>query len=192
MRLQEITGDEGQVAAFVAGYNGAGGFPLDGAYARRCRAYAFMDGADMNGGFLLNPQPPFRALNDMPDEDRRRILARLDLDQTFEGMCLWMRPAVRGGFRMMRVWATVLYVVWRFPRRDFLTCAVVRSLKKQYLVVHADVIYEGTIETPDRVFDKYVLLVRGKRGFLRGLALETLRRLRRRMRARGSAPGSRV
>lgn len=183
MRLQEITGDEGRVAAFVAGYNRAGGFPLDDAYARRCRAYAFMDGADMVGGFLLNPQPPFRALNDMPDEDRQRILASLDLAQTFEGMCLWMIPEVRGSFRMMRVWTTVLYVVWRFPRRDFLTSAVVRSLKKQYLVVHADVIYEGTIETPDRVFEKYVLLVRGKRGFLRGLALETARRVRRRVRA---------
>lgn len=183
IRLLEITGDEERVAAFVTGYNGAGGFPLDIAYARRCRAYAFMHGADMIGGFLLNPDPPFRALNDMPDEDRQRILASLDLDQTFEGMCLWMVPTVRGSFRMMRVWATVLYVVWRFPRRDFLTCAVVRSLEQQYLVVDADVIYEGTIETPDRVFDKYVILVPGKRGFVRGLVREAVRRVRKRARA---------
>ena len=69
-RLRDITGNLELLERFVASYEGAGGFPLDMGYARRCRAYAFM-GRDphrnphrnpqMIGGFLINDALPFRA-----------------------------------------------------------------------------------------------------------------------------------
>lgn len=180
IRLREITGDERLLRRFVEQYPFQGGFPLAIEYARRCRAYAFMDGDAMHGGFLLNGTAPFRSLENMPEDDRRRVMAGLDLDQTFEPMCFWMSRAVRGGLRMMWFWAMVLFVVWRFPKRDLLACTVSRALRDLYSTVPAmRLVYEGTIPMPERVLPKYVFVVPGKRGFLRGLAIESARRLAR-------------
>lgn len=180
IRLREITGDERLLGQFVDQYPGHSGFPLSMAYARRCRAYAFMDGDAMVGGFFLNSTAPFRSLENMPDEDRRRVMATLDLDQTFEPMCFWMARSVRGGLRMMWFWAIVLYVIRRFPKRDLLACTVSRSLRDLYATVPTmRLLYEGRIDMPDRALPKYVFVVRGKRGLLRGLVMETARRVLR-------------
>jgi hypothetical protein len=180
IRLREITGEENLLQAYVASYARAGGFPLDIGYVRRCRVYAFVDGAGaMAGGFLINTTAPYRSLNDMPEEARQRILALLDLDETFEVMCFWIVPELRGGLPMMRFWAELLYVVWRLPKRDIIGCTVSRSLMKQYSrVPAAELVYEGKIETPTRTLDKYVFLCRGKKGFVRGFASETMHRAR--------------
>jgi hypothetical protein len=118
IRLHEITGKEDLLEAFVAHYARAGGFPLDIDYVRRCRTFAFMNGATaMAGGFLINVAPPFRSLNDMPENERDRILALLDLDETFEAMCFWFARDMRGTFKMMSIWAELLLFLQRSSPR---------------------------------------------------------------------------
>ena len=180
IRLREITGQENQLEAFVTHYASAGGFPLDITYTRRCRAFAFTnEKGQMFGGFLINVVAPFRSLNDMPDEDRERILAELDMNETFEAMCFWFAREMRGTFKMMLIWAELLYFLKRFPRRDMLGCTVWKSLLKQYSVVPFDVLYEGKIRTSTRILDKYVFLCRGKKGFAQGVVREGLRRAKK-------------
>ena len=180
IRLHEITGKENLLDAFVAHYAQAGGFPLDKAYARRCRAFAFMNTAGkLLGGFLINEAAPFRSLNDMPEEERNRILAMLDLDQTFEAMCFWFAREVRGTFKMMRIWAELLVFLKRFPRQHLLGCTVSKSLLRQYSAVPITILYEGQISTPNRVLDKYVFLSKGKKGFVQGIVREAWRRAKK-------------
>lgn len=179
-RLREITGQETLLEAFVAHYARAGGFPLDITYARRCRAFAFMNAqGHMAGGFLINLAPPFRSLNDMPDDERSRILATLDLKETFEAMCFWFAREMRGSFKMMAIWAELLLFLKRFPRRDMLGCTVSKSLLRQYSVVPFDILYQGKIPMPHRTLDKFVFLCRGKSGFFRGVIRETWRRAKK-------------
>lgn len=175
--LREITGKENLLAAFVAQYAQAGGFPLDINYTRRCRAFAFMNGSGaMIGGFLINIAPPFRSLNDMPEDERNRILMMLDLDETFEAMCFWFSRDMRGTFKMMRIWADLLLFLKRFPRRDMLGSTVSKSLLRQYSVVPFSIVYEGKIQLPHRILDKYVFLCHGKKGFAQGVLREAFRR----------------
>ncbi len=179
-RLREITGQENLLEAFVAHYARAGGFPLDITYARRCRAFAFMNAqGHMAGGFLINLAPPFRSLNDMPDDERSRILATLDLNDTFEAMCFWFAREMRGSFKMMAIWAELLFFLKRFPRRDMLGCTVSKSLLRQYSVVPFDILYQGKITMPHRALDKFVFLCRGKNGFFQGVLLEAWRRAKK-------------
>ncbi|HRI63406.1 MAG TPA: hypothetical protein PK156_04190 [Polyangium sp.] len=178
IRLREITGQENRLEAFVAHYANAGGFPLDITYARRCRAFAFTnEKGQIFGGFLINVAPPYRSLNDMPAEESARIMAELDIDETFEAMCFWFSREMRGTFKMMRVWAELLYFLKKFPRRDMLGCTVWKSLLKQYSVVPFDILYEGKIQTSTKILDKYVFLCRGKKGFAQGVLREAFRRL---------------
>lgn len=180
IQLREITGQDNLLAAFVAHYSQAGGFPLHIEYARRCRAYAFMDGrGTMFGGFLINIAPPFRSLNDMPEEEAARILANLDLDETFEAMCFWFSRSMRGTFKMMVIWAQLLYFLKQFPRRDMLGCTVSKSLLRQYSVVPFEVLYVGQIQLPHRSLDKYVFLCHGKKGFAQGVVREAWRRAKK-------------
>lgn len=179
-RLREITGQESALEAFVAHYAGAGGFPLDITYARRCRAFAFMNArGTMAGGFLINLAPPFRSLNDMPEDARQNILANLDLAETFEAMCFWFSREMRGTFKMMAIWIELLTFLKRFPRRDMLGCTVSKSLLRQYSVVPFDILYQGAIAQPHRTLDKYVFLCRGKHGFAQGIVREAWRRLKK-------------
>ena len=139
-----------------------------------------MNGAGkMAGGFLINIAPPFRSLNDMPESERDRVVALLDLDETFEAMCFWFSREIRGTFKMMSVWAELLLFLRRFPRRDLLGCTVSKSLLRQYSVVPISILYEGQIVMPHRVLDKYVFLSRGKNGFARGVILEAWRRAKK-------------
>lgn len=180
IRLREITGLENLLEAFVAHYARAGGFPLDITYARRCRAFAFMNSRrEMVGGFLINLAPPFRSLNDMPANERERILGTLDLNGTFEAMCFWFSRSMRGSFKMMAVWAELLLFLKRFPRRDMLGCTVSKSLLRQYSVVPFDILYTGKIEMPHRSLDKFVFLCRGKQGFFQGVVREAWRRAKK-------------
>jgi len=180
IRLREITGQENLLEAFVDHYAQAGGFPLYIEYARRCRAFAFMNAAGkMLGGFLINEAPPFRSLNDMPEDERNRILAMLDLDETFEGMCFWFSRDVRGTFKMMRIWAELLMFLKRFPRQHLLGCTVSKSLLRQYSVVPISILYEGKIVMPNRLMDKYVFLSKGKKGFVQGILREGWRRAKK-------------
>lgn len=180
IRLREITGQENLLEAFVAHYALAGGFPLDITYTRRCRVYAFMDGrGTMVGGFLINIAAPFRSLNDMPQEERARIMATLDLDETFEAMCFWFSRSMRGTFKMMTIWAQLLLFLKRFPRRDMLGCTVSKSLLRQYSVVPFEVLYVGQIQLPHRTLDKYVFLCHGKKGFAQGVVREAWRRAKK-------------
>jgi hypothetical protein len=131
------------------------------------------------GGFLINLVAPFRSLNDMPDAERNRILATLDLNETFEAMCFWFAREMRGTFKMMAIWAELLFFLQRFPRRDLLGCTVSKSLLRQYSVVPISILYEGQITLPHRVFDKYVFLSRGKKGFVQGIVREAWRRAKK-------------
>lgn len=180
IQLREITGKENLLEAFVAHYAQAGGFPLDISYVRQCRTFAFMAGSQkMVGGFLINVTLPFRSLNDMPEEERNRVLRMLDLNETFEAMCFWFSHEIRGTFKMMRIWAELLVFLKRFPRRDLLGCTVWKSLFEQYSAVPISLLYQGQIHTPKRVLDKYVFLAQGKKGFGRGLVLEAWRRAKK-------------
>lgn len=180
IRLREITGQENLLKTFVAHYNNVGGFPLEITYTRRCRVFAFMNQqGKMAGGFLINMAPPFRSLNDMPEEERNRVLASLDLDETFEAMCFWIAREKRGTLAMMLIWAELLYFLKKFPRRDMLGCTVSKSLLRQYSVVPFDILYQGTIQMPHRVLDKFVFLCRGKSGFFQGVVRETWRRIKK-------------
>lgn len=180
IRLCEITGQENHLEAFVAHYAGAGGFPLDIAYTRRCRVFAFTDGGGtMVGGFLINIAAPFRSLQDMPEAEGARIMAQLDLDETFEAMCFWFSRSMRGTFGMMVIWAQLLHFLKRFPRRDMLGCTVSKSLLRQYSVVPFEVLYVGQIQMPHRTLDKYVFLCHGKKGFARGVVREAWRRAKK-------------
>lgn len=180
IRLREITGKENLLESFVAQYAQAGGFPLDMSYVRYCRAFAFMDGSEkMFGGFLVNVALPFRSLNDMPEEDRNRIIAMLDLDDTFEAMCFWFSREIRGTFKMMRIWVELLIFLKRFPRRDLIGCTVWKSLLKQYSAVPITVLYQGKIQMPGGTLDKFVFLSKGKKGFVRGVVLEAWRRAKK-------------
>jgi hypothetical protein len=180
IRLCEITGQENLLEAFVAHYEGAGGFPLDITYTRRCRAFAFMNAKGiMVGGFLINIAAPFRSLNDMPENERARILSLLDLDETFEAMCFWFSRSMRGTLEMMVVWAQLLLFLKRFPRRDMLGCTVSKSLLRQYSVVPFEVLYVGQIQMPNRILDKYVFLCHGKKGFAQGVVREAWRRVKK-------------
>lgn len=180
IQLREITGNEDLLAAFVGHYAKAGGFPLDIDYARRCRAFAFMSKmGELVGGFLINIAPPFRSLNDMPENERVRILELLDLNETFEPMCFWFSRRMRGSFKMMAIWAELLLFLKRFPRRDMLACTVSKSLLRQYSVVPFSVLYRGKIQLPHREVDKFVFLCQGKKGFAQGVLREAWRRVKK-------------
>lgn len=188
IQLKEISGEEHLLENFVERYAESGGFPLSIDYTRRCRAFAFVDPSGrMLGGFLVNLAPPYRSLNDMPEDARAQIMEQLDIDETFEAMCFWFSREMRGSMKMMWIWAQVLFFIRRFPRRDLLGCTVSRSLFEQYSAVPITLLYEGKIQMPHRTLDKFVFLSRGKSGFVRGFMLETWHRTRRLFKRTSSA-----
>lgn len=174
----EITGDDQRLEEFSTRWVEQGGQPIDPAYLARCRAFLWIDAAGrVLGGYLLNAAAPFRSLEGPSDEARRAILARLDLDQTFECACLWMLPELRGRLGSMRCWAKVILHLLRFPRRDVLVSTFFEGLCRNYLSTDAELLSGGLVESHGRTMRKFILVLRGKQGLVRAFAGELLRRV---------------
>jgi hypothetical protein len=177
IRLREITGQENQLQAFVDHYNTLVGLPIEMAFARRSRVFAFMDNkGKMFGGFIINVAPPFRCLAGIPQEDHDRLFALLNLDETFEVVGFWFAKENRGSLASMRMWAQSLYFFKKFPRRDLLGSTISKSLLRQYSIVPFDILHQGPVQTRTRTLEKCIFVCRGKGGFVQGLVRETWRR----------------
>jgi hypothetical protein len=125
------------------------------AYLAHATVYGYFLRGEMIGGFTLSDRAPFRVIEGLPADARRKLADELDFDDMVESGCAWLQPQYRG-LGSLSFWWEVSAQAARTGRRWRLGATCVPGLARLYNAVGLPQVYRGLLEFESDVHHNWV------------------------------------
>ena len=188
--ILSLLATKAQLAEYRRAYAEASGYHVALDYLERSVVYGLRLRGRLVGGVVMSTLSPLRTLQRIPEPDRSRVEAMLDLDDTVELTCVWLAPSARRGALSALFWFGLFLETSRHGVRTVLFGTESYRLHRLYLLGKPDVLYSGPVVVDGQELTGWIFrspVAHRWPALARMTVYKTARDLRRRLRPAAAA-----